>query len=99
MTEPSKDLGIIAVLCERFATQRLPRALALKEKVDKGELLSDWDAEYLENILEDDEHAKPFVDEHPELQTLYAQAAALYEEITDRALENEQRSVGTGQAS
>ena len=34
MSESSEDLGLITVLLQRLETQRLPRALALKEKVD-----------------------------------------------------------------
>ncbi len=41
MTESEKDAGIMAVLLERFEKQRLPRALALKQKVDKGEPLDE----------------------------------------------------------
>ena len=37
MAEKSEDAGLIAVLIERFESERLPRALELKEKVDKGE--------------------------------------------------------------
>jgi hypothetical protein len=32
------------------------------------------------------------VDKHPELQDLYVRVVALYTEITEKALENEQRA-------
>jgi hypothetical protein len=95
MNESSKEAGIIAVLLERFETQRLPRALALKEKVDKGERLSDWDTQFMEQVLEDTATAKPFIDEHPELHSLYARAIDLYEDITAKALENEKSFQGS----
>ena len=53
MTESSKDTGVKLALIERFKTQRLPRALALKEKVDRGELLSDQDLAFLERVFAD----------------------------------------------
>ena len=53
MTASEKEAGILAVLIERFEQQRLPRALDLKDKVDKGERLDEWDTAYLEEILED----------------------------------------------
>ena len=88
MAESSKDAGIIQVLLERFERQRLPRLLELKEKVDKGEPLDDWDTTYLEEVFEDAREAKPLVDQHPELQNLYARAVHLYNEITEKGLEN-----------
>jgi hypothetical protein len=39
MDESSRDAGTIAVLIDRFEKQRLPRALSLKDKVSKGEVL------------------------------------------------------------
>ena len=37
MDESTKeDMGVTLALLERFQTQRLPRALALKERVDQG---------------------------------------------------------------
>ncbi len=88
MAESEKEEGLIEVLIERFEKQRLPRALALKEKVDKGEQLDDWDTEYLEEIFADAQQVKAVVDKHPEYQDLYATAVHLYKSITDKALEN-----------
>ncbi len=89
MTTSEKEAGILMVLIERFEQQRLPRALDLKDKVDKGERLDEWDTAYLEEILEDAEEVKRLVDKHPEYQDLYARAVHLYKEITQKALENE----------
>ena len=95
MAESSRDAGVIAVLLKRFETQRLPKALALKERVDKGERLNDWDTAHLEEVLKDVKQIKPLIDEHPELQTLYTRGVRLYEEITAKALENEKASQGS----
>jgi hypothetical protein len=90
MTEFSKDTGVTQALIERFETQRLPRALALKAKVDRGELLSDMDLAFLKQIFDDAQSIKPLVDRHPEWQSLVSRAITLYKEITDKALANEE---------
>ena len=62
MTDTSKDAGVIEVLVERFEKHRLPRILALKAKVDGGEVLNDMDMEYLEEVMEDTHQNKPLAD-------------------------------------
>jgi hypothetical protein len=90
MAENSKDTGVILALIERFETQRLPRAKALKAKVDRGEVLNDLDVAFLKQVFEDAQYIKPFSDKHPEWQPLVARAVGLYKAITERALANQQ---------
>jgi hypothetical protein len=92
MTESSKDAGIISVLLQRLETQRLPRALALREKVDQGKKLNEFDIEFLEEAIADAHEVKPLIERHPEYQELAARVIHLYKEITDKAMENENNS-------
>jgi len=92
MVDESKDAGIIQVLAERLETQRLPRALSIKEKVDRGEPLIDLDIDFLGELFQDAQQIQPLLDRHPEWQSLAAQMMHLYKEITDKALENENAS-------
>lgn len=89
MAENSNDIGVLAALVERLEKRRIPRALDIKEKVDRGELLDEWDTEYLKKIIADAQDALKFVDDHPDYQELYSRVADLYEDITRKALENE----------
>jgi hypothetical protein len=89
MTKASKDTGVILALVERFTKYRLPRINALKEKVEKGECLSQHDIAYLDEVFEEANRNMPLIDKHPEWQTLAGRAINLYKEITTRALENE----------
>jgi hypothetical protein len=92
MSESSKDTGIISVILQRLDTQRLPRALALKAKVDKGELLNDFDIEFLEEAFADANRIISLIERHPEYQTLEASVIHLYKEIMDKAMSNEEKS-------
>jgi len=92
MTDKSEDAGVIAVLVQRFESERLPRALDMKEKVDQGETLNDIDIAFLEQVLEDASKLGPLLERHDEYQKLVSQATQLYKEITDKALENEKRT-------
>ena len=84
-----KETGILAVLLERLEKQRLPRILSLKEKVDGGTPLDDQDLDFLEKVMKDANKAIPFIDKHPEYQLLATKLMALYNEITEKALELE----------
>ena len=90
MADPSDDNGLIVVLAKRLETQRLPIALELKDKVDRGEKLNDLDIAFLEEVNEDTQKVRPLVDRHPEWQPIAAKMLQLYNEITAKALENEQ---------
>ena len=53
MSKPLKDAGTIQVLLTRLNEERLPEALSLKEKVDRGECLSEHEIQSLQAIIRD----------------------------------------------
>ena len=61
MSDQTDDAGTIQALLERLVKFRLPRALAIKKRVDGGERLSDSDITFLKNALEDAQHGQKFV--------------------------------------
>ena len=89
MTKPRKDAGTILVLLNRLNNERLPRAQQLKEQVDRGECLGDYDLRYLKEVFEDTGAARRLAAKYPEYQELVDRMTALYKEITLKAAENE----------
>jgi hypothetical protein len=89
MTDPQQDAGVLAVLIERLETTRLPRAFELKEKVDRGERLDEFDLSFLQDVFADATRNKPLLERHPEHKELVSKIFALYLEITEKALSNE----------
>ena len=92
MIKDNHDEGVIAALILRFETYRLPRALRIKERVDAGETLSDLDVEHLEKLIKAAQQIVPLIDRNPKYQELATRAIDLYHHITEKGLENEQKS-------
>ena len=86
--------GLATVIVERVEQQLLPRALDLQEKVGRGERLDDLDIAFLEQVLDDAQALRPFLEAHPAYQTLAARTFALYKDIVARAAENEAAARG-----
>ena len=95
MSEISKDLGVIAVLAKRMVEERLPKALALKERVDRGEKLNELDLAFLEQVVTDANATRPLVKDNPQVAEVAGRMLQLYKEITAKALENEQAPKGS----
>jgi hypothetical protein len=89
MAEVSKETGILAVLAKRMVEERLPKALELKERIDKGGLLNDLDLNFLEQVVKDAAAIKPLLKDNQRLIDVAASMTRLYKEISDKALENE----------
>lgn len=91
MVHTEKEEGMIEMLIERFERQQLERVLKIKAAVDRGEKLNDFDREFLEEVCREAMENRSLVDKFPEYQALFARVVHLYREITEKALENEQR--------
>ena len=87
--------GFLVALLERFRTQRLPRVLSIKGKVDRGERLNAADNAFVERVFADAQQINALVSRHPEYEDLAAQSMRLYNSIASKALENERHAIGT----
>lgn len=89
MSDKTDDAATIQALLDRLVKFRLPRTLAIKQRVDGGERLTDSDIDFLKNALEEAQHGLKFVARNPEFQTLGVQIVQLYDDIVSKATENE----------
>ncbi len=80
---------MIVALLERLRTQRLPRLLDIKAKVERGARLDSFDIELLTEVFADARDKQSKWAQHPELDDIIARMTHLYHEITERALSNE----------
>ncbi|MBU2970547.1 hypothetical protein KO527_14425 [Pseudoalteromonas sp. C2R02] len=85
---PTNEDKVCTLSLERFDKQRLHIIRNLKDKVDKGELLSDLELVFLEQVFKDAHELLPKVKNHPEYTRIFSQAISLYHEINDQMIEN-----------
>lgn len=93
MSDPSDDDdAIVQMLLERLVSQRLPRVVAIRDRVNQGERLTDFDIDFLQQAMTDAGDAQKYLERHPELQSLGVRLVQLYDEIVRKATENESKA-------
>jgi hypothetical protein len=85
-----EELGTAQALLENFTKERLPRALDIKARVDKGECLSEFDIEFLQRVFSDSEENRGYFVKFPEYMDIVSKSVHIYQDIMAKALENEQ---------
>jgi len=89
LDQDERDSGTLAALMLDLEENRLPRALRLLDRVNKGELLSEEDIEFLKKVYEDSRANESLVERHPEYCKLIARSLGLYTEIITKGVANE----------
>lgn len=85
------DEGIVVAIFQRLENEVIPRALDLKRLVDAGATLSHLDRSFLDRVLQGLREDGPYVRHHPDWEPLYSRVVDLCDQITRRALANENR--------
>lgn len=88
-TQQIDDTGIIQVILERFEKQRLPRMIEIKQRLDDGYKLNEFELEYLSEAVHDAKALLPFLERHPEYEPLLSRVFHYYKIISDETLDNE----------
>ena len=88
--ERDSELGVVLALLNRFNTYRLPYARQLKAKVDRGELLSEYDIRFLKAVFDESAQARRLAAKHAKYESLVSRATSLYGDIMRKGLENEE---------
>ncbi|MCW8884398.1 MAG: hypothetical protein OQK12_03965 [Motiliproteus sp.] len=91
MKTADHDSGVMMTVIRRLNHRRVPRVLALKQHVDAGAALSDYDISFLERVLKDAGRIKPYIDRNQEYRDIYVRLIGLYLNIVHTALENENK--------
>ena len=89
MINSLKDRGIYMAILLRFEKYTLPRTVAIKEKVEQGAKLEDYDIDFLKKVLSNIQRYKSLIDRHPEYHDIESRAIWMYTQIIDLALKNE----------
>ncbi len=89
MDKKTKDTGVILVLLESFEKQRLPRIIDIQLKLEYGDIINEFELEYLSEALHDARMLLPYLDRHPEYRALVAKIIHYYKVVIDEALANE----------
>ncbi len=91
MDQKLHDDGVLLMLLERFEKHRLPRLLDIHEAVKQGHNLTEMDICFLEESLSTATRSQALIERNPDYEQLFSKIISLYHEITQTALENENK--------
>lgn len=89
MTNAQRDACIVSAMLRQLNSQRLPKLLAMKERLNRGELVDPEEIRYIHDCVRETLWVRHLCERHPDLRALCTRITSLYKEITERALHNE----------
>jgi hypothetical protein len=87
----TKEQALMAVMMTNFQHNQLERVLDIKQEVDAGRLLMDYDLDFMAELCGDAQDSIALIRRFPEYQEVYIKAIGLFREIAYKAMENERR--------
>lgn len=85
------ELGTIEAVLIEFNRHQMPRLLDIKTRLDRGEILDEFEIIFLQATLQEVQQCEYFVQQHPDFTVLLSEVASLYTYITRHAAENEKK--------
>ena len=84
--------GVVVILLERLENYCLPKALKIKEKVDQGGLLDEFDIDFMEEMFSEISESRLVIKRDHACERLAANMMQLYMQIADQAMQNEKQA-------
>jgi hypothetical protein len=81
--------GVLLIAMRRFREVHLPRAEDMRDRVDRGECLTDADLAYLRQTFGECRAVGWHAADMPDWQEICVRVVALYRSLMERAVENE----------
>lgn len=89
MNSSEQEIGIIGVFIKHLEVDAIPRALAIKKRIDNSESLNQLDMLFFEEEISYASSIMHLIEKHPEYQDLVTKIIHLYHEVTEQSLKNE----------
>lgn len=89
--QKTKDKAVIMALLDRFNKSRSAYVNVFIDKVNKGEVLGDYEQTVIDRIMGDRGKLYSIVQRNPEYQELYDEAVNVMNEIIEKNEENKKK--------
>ena len=89
MTDAERDACRVSAILRHLNNQRLPKLLAMKERLNCGERVDQEDMRYLHDCARDTLWVRDLCEGQPALRAICNRVTQLFKDITEQALQNE----------